>query len=238
MKQLRVIMLALSAALHGAAGWYVFSPERGTSYAAGTGDDQFIIEQGISIEGAALFGEDTEAIEAVEAEPTELSQARPEIQEVKPLELKEDTQVVTSEAGPVQELPEEVKAVETPVEKQVATVEQEQIVPVEAKQAAGAVKTGGDASAKRIYEGQLHKHIMNKIVRPKAGQRTGQVLVRFTIDPTGEVISREIAKTSGFPNIDAAALATIDRASPFPAAPAEFASSPQVHTVPFKYRVE
>ncbi|MEQ1578343.1 MAG: TonB family protein [Hyphomicrobium sp.] len=239
MKPLRILALCFSAAAHGAAGWYAFTPDSGNAYALGTGDDQFVIEQGISIEGAALFGEDTETIQAVEAEPAELSEARPEVQEVKPEELIEDTKVLTSEAGPVQDLPpEEVKTVETPVEQQVATIEQEQVVPVEAKQAAGAVKTGGDASAKRVYEGKLHNHIMKKIVRPKAGERTGQVLVRFTIDPSGEVVSREVAKSSGFKNIDEAALATIDRASPFPPVPAELASGPQVHTVPFKYRVE
>jgi len=239
MKQLRVVMFVVSAALHGAAGWYAFASDLGKSYAIGSGDDQFVIEQGISIEGAALFGEDTETIEAVEAEPAELVEARPEIKEVKPEELVEDTKVLSSEQGPVQELPpEEVKVVETPVEQQVATIEQQQVVTVEAKQAAGAIQTGGDASAKRAYEGKLHNHIIKKIVRPKAGQRTGQVLVRFTINPSGEVISREIAQTSGFPNIDAAALATIDRASPFPPVPAELASGPQVHTVPFKYRVE
>lgn len=239
MAPLRINMLILSAVLHSAAGWYVFAPNSGNAYALGTGNDQFIIENGIAIEGPALFGQDVETVEAVEAEPVELSEARPEIQEVKPEEVKEDTKVIASETGPVQEVPpDEVKVVEQPKQQQVATIEQTPVERVEAKQAVGATKTGGDASAKRIYEGKLHNHILKKIVRPKAGQRTGVVLVRFTIDASGEVLSREIAKTSGFPNIDEAALATIDRASPFPAAPAEVADGPQSHTVPFKYRVE
>ena len=232
MNSLRVTLLVLSTALHGAAGWWVFAPKQFENA-------DIAVENGIIIEGLATFGEDSETVEAVEADPAETSQARPEIQEVKAKDVVEDTKVIESETGPVQETPpEEVKPVETPREQQVATIEQTAVDPVEAKVAASKVTAEGEATARRIYEGKLHTQIMKHTVRPKSGQRSGQVLVRFTIDPSGEVISREIAQTSGLPNIDAAALATIDRASPFPPAPAELASGLQVHTVPFRYRVE
>ena len=232
-------MLAISALFHGAAGWYLSAPDHGSAYDIGSDEDVFVVELGSVIESSALFGKDTKTVQAVEAEPIEASQAQPEIQEVKPEELKEDTKVISSETGPKQETPpEEVKPIEPPQHQQAAAVDQEQVAPVEAKQAVSTPASGGDANARRIYEGKLSKHIGKKIVRPKSGQRTGKVLVRFTIDPSGVVLSREVAQSSGHKNIDEAALATIDKASPFPPAPSELASAPQVYTVPLTYKTK
>lgn len=236
---LRALTWIVSLALHLGLGWHFMRDYQvSAAFAAGTGEDEFVSEPGVAIEGFALLGNDAETVQAVEAEPVEMSEARPEIEEVKAEEVVEEQQIITSDAGPEQEqVPEEVKEV---VEQapQVATLEQETVVPQEEKIAAGAVKHGGDTSATRAYEGKMYAHLMKKVVRPRSGKRVGRVLVRFTIDPSGEVISREVAQSSGIKGIDEAALASIDKASPFPPVPSEVASGPLVRTVPFRYQVE
>ncbi len=228
-----------SLAVHLALGWFFVRDYDVSAYAAGTGTDDFVVEQGVAIEGVAMFGQDIETVEAVEAEPVETSEARPEIEEVKAEEPIPESKVITSELGPEQEsLPEEVEEVVEQQEEQVATLEQLAVLPEEQKIAASAEKSGGDASALKAYDGRLYSHLQKKVVRPRSGKRTGRVIVRFTLDPSGEVLSREVAKSSGFKSVDEAALASIDKASPFPPIPVELAKGPLVRTVPFRYRVQ
>lgn len=235
---LRTLTWLFSLTLHAVLGWHFVREYDVSAYAAGSGADDFVVEQGLAIQGVATLGQDAETVQAVEAEPVEMSEARPEIDEVKAEEVIEEQKVITSEDGPLQEeLPEEIKEV-VEQEKQVATLEQIPVIPVEEKLAAGAEKQGGDATAMRAYDGRMYAHIQKKVVRPRTGKRVGRVLVRFTIDPTGAVISREVAQSSGIKGIDEAALATIDRASPFPPIPSEVASGPLERTVPFRYQVE
>jgi protein TonB len=235
---LRAITWIVSLTLHAALGWTFVREYDVSAYAAGGGTDDFVTEQGIAIEGVAMMGIDTETVEAVEAEPMEASEARPEVEEVKAEEAVEETKVITSAEGPEQEeLPEEVQEVK-PQEHQVATLEQQVVVPVEAKVAASEVKEGGNASATKAYDGKMFAHLNRKMVRPRIGGRVGRVVVRFTISPTGEVIERAVAESSGVPGIDEAALASIDRASPFPPVPAEVATGPIVRTVPIRYTVQ
>ncbi len=235
---LRALTWIVSLALHAALGWSFVRDYDVSAYAAGSGSDDFLTEPGISIEGLAVMGVDTETIEAVEAEPMEASEAQTEVEEVKAEEVIEETKVLTSENGPEQEaLPEEVKEVQ-PQEQQVAMLEQQVVVPVEQKVASSEAKQGGDVSATRAYDGAMYSHLNKKMVRPRSGVRVGRVVVRFTINPTGEVISREVAESSGVKGIDEAALASIDRASPFPPVPAEVASGPIVRTVPIRYTIQ
>lgn len=234
---LRSITWVLSVFLHAAVAWSFTHTYEVRSYQTGGGEDDFVVEQGVTIEGISMLGLDTETVHAVEAEPQEVSEARPEIQEVKAEEVVPETKIITSDNGPEQEdLPEEIKEVQQV--QQVATVEQQVVVPVEQKIAAGAAKQGGDASATRAYEGKMYAHLAKKMVRPRAGERIGRVVVRFTVDPSGKVLSREVAQTSGIKGIDEAALASIDRASPFPPIPSDVASGPLERTVPIRYRVE
>ncbi len=95
----------------------------GASLDIGTGDDTFVIEQGIAIEGISASGDAAEYQELVEAPPPVL-QTVPAVEEVKPVE--EDVQhVIGSDTGPEQEKiarepePEEVK--EPPKPEQIAT---------------------------------------------------------------------------------------------------------------------
>ena len=57
-------------------------------------------------------------------------------------------------------------------------------------------------------------------------QRQGVALVQFTMDRSGRVISASLAKTSKADILDREAVEAVQRASPFPAPPAELAGDP------------
>lgn len=132
-----ILAWVVSAALHGSLGVYFVYPwSEGHALETGDGEDDFVYEQGITIEGVG-FGTGLVTTEAVEETPMEMSKAQPEIEEVvapeaeekpqeKPLEaLPEDTEVVTSES-------EEAPPLEAqPQEKEVETVETEDPPPLE-----------------------------------------------------------------------------------------------------------
>jgi len=208
----------------------------GASLDEGSGEDTFVIEQGIAIEGLSKIGEAEVNIDAVEAPPPVI-QSAPPMEEVKPIE--EDVQhVIGSEFGPEQEKvvrepePEEVKEAQP---EQIAAIEQTEIA-VEEQRASGVAQTGGDVTAMSAYRGKLFSHITRKKVNPRSRQ-SGTVVVRFTVGPQGELISREITSSSGSKLLDDAAMASIDRAAPFPAMPSEANSGPLVVSVPFKFSV-
>jgi len=153
---------------------------------------------------------------------------------------EEDQQhVIGSEFGPEQQditrEPEPEKVTEVPPE-QITAVEQLE-VPVEEQQAAGAKQSGGSATALSAYRGKLYSHISKKKLNPRS-RAVGTVIVRFTVGPQGELISREIATSSGSKLLDDAAVASIERAAPFPAMPSDVKTDgPLVVSVPFKFSV-
>jgi len=245
-----------SAVLHGSVALFFVAPwSGGNALEMGDGEDQFIAEQGISIEGVG-FGSGIVTTEAVEETPMEMSAARPEVEEViapepveeqleDPLEaLPEDTEVVTSdsEAAPALEAEperkEEIVKQEKPQEAQVATVEQQSRVAIKEERQSGAKKRGGDSSntVKTIYKGALWKKIFGRSVGGRNGLE-GRVVVRITISETGELLKSELLKSSGHKKLDRLALNNVRRAAPFASLPNEMSGEPFVATVPFNFSV-
>jgi len=235
---LRSLSWLFSFGLHAAIAAWLFVVPGGAALEAGTGDDDFIVEQGIAIEGIDQWGRDDTTVQAVEVEPQEMSEARPAVEEVKAVEEVEETRIITSDAGPEQEAPPEVvpEPVKEPVPEQIATVEQTEQVAVEEKRAAAAAKTGGETTARSAYFGQLRSHLEKRKVNPRTRQ-VGTAVVRFTVDASGQLLTREIASSSGNKKLDEAAIASVDRAAPFPAMPTELDSEPLVVSVPFRFTV-
>lgn len=223
---LRALTWLISLFLHGSVvGFFLISPG-GAALEEGLGEDTFIVEQGVY----------SERVEAVEA-PPQVIQSAPPLEEVKPFE--EDVQsVIASENGPDQEKvidepkPEEVKE---PQKEQLAAVEQTEIA-IEEKKETGERKSGGDTTAISAYRGRLFDHISRKKVNPRS-KYAGTTIVRFTVGPGGELISREITSSSGSKLLDDSALASIDRAAPFPAMPSNAGNEPLIVSVPFKFSV-
>ena len=212
------------------AAWLVVVPG-GAALDSGEGQDDFVVEQGIAIEGLDMWGQDEQTVQAIEAEPLEASEARPAIEEV------EETTVIGSETGPEQEI-EEVKPepVTEPVPPQVATVEQVAQIAVEEKRAASAVKSGGDATAHSKYLGKLRTHLEKRKLNPRT-RKVGTAIVRFTVDASGQLLTSEIALSSGNKQLDDAAIASVERSAPFPAMPQDLDQQPMVVSVPFRFTV-
>ncbi len=223
---LRAVTWLVSFALHGGVVAFFLASPGGASLEEGSGEDVFIVEQGAY----------QEYIEAVEAPPQVLHSAPP-VEEVKPIE--EDTQaVISSENGPDQEkVVEEIKeVVKEPPKEEFAAVEQTELAIEEQKAKEEVAKTGGDTTAISAYRGRLFSHISKKKVNPRS-KFAGTAVVRFTVGPQGELISREVTSSSGSKVLDDAAVASIDRAAPFPAMPTDAGTGPMVVSVPFKFSV-
>ncbi|MBX9450583.1 MAG: TonB family protein [Mesorhizobium sp.] len=67
------------------------------------------------------------------------------------------------------------------------------------------------------YPGQVRRKL-GRAVRYR-GRERGEVLVSFTVSRSGSVSGVRIARSSGSPNLDKAALDTVRRAAPFPPIP-------------------
>lgn len=247
---LRFATWALSAMLHGTLLLSLVNFAGGSALESGTGDDMMRVEQGIALEGFAKIGDAQENVQAVEAEQVQASQAQPEVKEVKAEEAKpedappevkanelpEDTEVVTSKDGPEQDVvkPKELVQAEQPKPPQVATLEQAQEIAVEEKRASGPQQSGGDTTLQSAYLGKLRSHLERYKVNPRS-RASGTVIVRFTLNAAGQVISREVTSSSGSKILDEAAMSALEKASPFPPFPERAAREPLVVSVPFKF---
>ncbi len=79
---------------------------------------------------------------------------------------------------------------------------------------------------------------LNRHKRYPEGQaaRNVEILVAFTIDRTGHVLSANIAKSSGDPSFDEAAVAMVRRSDPVPQPPALVADMGLSFTLPVIFR--
>jgi protein TonB len=73
------------------------------------------------------------------------------------------------------------------------------------------------------WQSRLMAHLERRKKYPSAARSRGErgtVYVRFRIDDGGNVLSASLARSSGFPELDAEVLSLVRRASPVPAPPA------------------
>lgn len=239
MNGLRAGTVALSLALHGSLiGWMLHVPVVGQeSYEAGSGSDLMTVENAISIEGPLMVGDAVETIQAQEITPTEAVEAPPP-QEVKAEEL---TDVIKTTAADtehavmaVEPKPEEVKPEEQPPPVQTAALALPEQLAIDTHASSGKSRAGGDPTLQRMYLGDLSRTLEKNKLFPKS-RETGTVVVRFTVSPAGELLSREVASSSGSAMLDEAAVRSLERAAPFPPIPAGASPGPLVVSVPFKY---
>lgn len=99
---------------------------------------------------------------------------------------------------------------------------------------------GTGASTARIkttWQRQLVAHLDRKKRYPAGGKRAAhEVVVSFTLDRTGRVVSSSVVKSSGDAAFDEAALAMMKRADPVPAPPPVVADEGLTFTVPVIFR--
>jgi periplasmic protein TonB len=229
---LRPLTWLLSFGFHAGIAFLLLAAAGGAAFEQGNGADTMVVEQGIALEGVAKLGEDMATIEPVEAITTPDSQATPQPEEVKPVELSD---VIRSESGPDQEsVQDPVPEVKETLPPQIAMVQQE--AAIEAHESSGQQQSGGDTNAKLAYLGALRAHLERTKINPRSSV-VGTAVVHFVVDPSGRVISREISVSSGSKILDDAAIASIDKASPFPAMPQTLQRDAMDVSVPFKFSV-
>jgi protein TonB len=238
MSWLRSTAISLSLLIHGSVGYEMLPSLQNTNAEAldqGHGTDIVFVEQGVATEGLAKLGDAMETIETAEVIPVQQPRPPPP-QDVKPDELRD---VIASDASTVEQ--EVVKAedppplIPPPPAPQVVPVkEQPEQIAMLTEQSSGEAKTGGDAKAFGLYIGQINDHVQRAKVNPRS-RIAGTVVLRFTIGLDGQLLSKEIAASSGSKVLDDAATAALDRAAPFPPIPPEVSVRPLAFTQPFKF---
>ncbi len=154
------------------------------------------------------------------AEPAPIAKPRTEVKAApQPVALKPDAALLTEPAAqPETDSASAVAATVTPaVTDTTTTASMTAIEPSPTTRF-----TGAPARNTRSYYGQIAGWIdANKEypVAAKKDKEQGTVVVSFTIDRNGQLLSSAIKKSSGFPQLDQAALATLTRAAPFPPIP-------------------
>jgi protein TonB len=246
---LRILTWLISLGVHGVAALALLLPAGGAALQSGAGDDTMVVEQGIAIEGFAKMGEDQVSLEEVEATPVMAAVSQPIPEEVKPID---ELAVVSSETGPQQENvqsteveeikepeePDEIKepekeVVEQPLPPQIAAVQQESVVAM--RESSGEEQTGGNATAHSEYVGALRTHLERNKVNPRTNL-IGTAVVRFKVNAAGELLEREIVKSSGKKTLDDAALASIEKSAPFPPMPKGLNETIEL-SVPYRFTV-
>jgi periplasmic protein TonB len=234
----------LSCIAHAALVWLLIVKATGVSHDAGAGRDEFKIEQGVSIESVVAFGDaaatTAEAVDAQAVQPvaaTEPIVAAKEMKdEIPPViastaHISEET-ATTNEVQPHEEKPSEPTPQVAEVEPRMAsTAEVEQV------QAASSGQFGGTVTILTEYYGLASRALERHKVNPHS-RIAGVVVVRFSLEPSGRVVSREVQTSSGSKVLDDAAIATLDRSSPLPPVPQELVDAGQLtFAVPFKFRI-
>jgi len=249
----RVLSIGMSALLHGGALLYLVSAPAGSRGAldVGSGQDMLMVEQGIAIEGLSQIGDLVEAVEAREVQPVEAQAAVQPVEEVKTAELEPPPEVVAQEKPPelleksevitskAEEVEEQEILREAPPEREVKPMEVAAVQPVEAlapveQQVQSKKQEGGDPTLRMAYLGKLRGQIERRKLNPNSRDQ-GTVVVRFVIEPDGRVSSRQVAQSSGSKRLDDAALASIERASPFPPFPEGVGTQAIVVNLPFRF---
>jgi protein TonB len=134
------------------------------------------------------------------------------------------------------EKPRREKAEPAPQKKKAAAPQRRSPAPSTASQGQRRQQASQGAQVSRAalanWQSQVQARL-NRNKRTPRGSGSGTVRVAFAMDANGRVVSVRVAGSSGVPTLDQAAVALVQRASPFPAPP----SGRQVSlTVPVAFR--
>jgi periplasmic protein TonB len=97
---------------------------------------------------------------------------------------------------------------------------------------------GGTPHVDASWQTELVKHLQQFKRYPTGSQSRGEegvVLLSFGVDRNGHVLSHQIARSSGFPDLDAEVMSMIERAQPLPVFPPSMVESKLDLTVPIRF---
>jgi protein TonB len=185
-----------------------------------------------------VSGEETEVVKDItEAKVVAVPQPKP----VKHVEPKPEPKKV-AEAAPEKPKKKKVDQAQKSTKNQVARGNSQVSVSAASGVAQGnrgLRKADAGWADRSNYAGKIVAHLQRYKSYPReaANKRlTGIATLTFSISADGRVKSVKLQGSSGAPILDQAALATVQRASPFPAIPAEAGVSTMTFTVPLRYR--
>ncbi len=230
MQILRPTCLLLSAGLHAGLLFALIGISNRSALDEGTGSDRFVVEVGIAVEGLTKLGESEHMIQTVDIPPVRPAEAR------QPIEERKVMDVVTSTEGSSEEqvASQEFKPVEQPRPIAVPMRQQAPQVVTHVEQSSGPEQHGGQTTLRMAYLGEVRKALEKSKISPH-GHLSGTVLLGFTIARSGQVLTREVKKSSGSKVLDDAAMAALDHAAPFPPMPRDLAHGSLELQVPFKF---
>jgi periplasmic protein TonB len=159
--------------------------------------------------------------------PTEIALPKPEPKPVekKPVE-KKLVEKKPVERKPVEKKPVEIKRVERSQPPQEAS----------ARVTAREAPRRSSVAASNAYASLVYGHLQRfKSYPASANGASGQAVAEFVLSRTGSVLSARIVRSSGNAALDAAALASVRSANPFPPFPAEKTGSQDSFDAPFKF---
>jgi protein TonB len=223
----RLIGLSLALCLHGAV-LYAFIARPGSGAGAdGSGSDNFRVVAEVSLESADLFTQSKQDA-AADANPVQAApQPVPDKQEPK-TEPPQMAETGVPLETPRQEPPPEQQQTKPQMASVAAQAQDEQ-------QAATALAARRNELWSK-YSAQVSSALEHFKVKTRTAKES-DVLLQFTVAPSGRLLDRAVIRSSGTPVLDRAAIASLERAAPFPPFPPELSSSPLTFTVPFQFRI-
>jgi periplasmic protein TonB len=162
------------------------------------------------------------------------------------VELGDDTPIISIElTAPEIDQVEQAKVDEPTPPKETSTdaIIPEEKPPEKVEKTSPAPRTTvrTEASAPRVdpsWQSLLLKHLQQFKNYPGVARERGEqgvVLLSFSIDRNGHVLSRRIISGSGFADLDAEVLALVERAQPMPAFPPSMTEEQLDLTVPIRF---
>lgn len=92
------------------------------------------------------------------------------------------------------------------------------------------------AAAVSNYPGKIISKLRRALRFPKGTRKSGEVRVQFKVAKNGRASSIRVVRSSGDKRLDAAAIATVKRAAPFPPIPPKAGRHSWTFTVPLAFR--
>jgi protein TonB len=189
--------------------------------------------------------------EKVQPEPQEQEEVKPE--EPRPEEEKVVVQPPVPEAPPPEPPPPEKAEItlpdptpppppkKPPPKKKMATA-LAHVENVARRQNAKNIGVANhNPNSMRNYAASIIRpHILRFYNFPESAQAKGEhgsVVVSFSITRSGRLISRRIARSSGHADLDSEALATLQRAQPYPPPPPDLTDQQFTFSLPMNYNI-
>lgn len=182
------------------------------------------------------------APDSAEAKPqTEAAQLKQDLAEAENPELMTARETAQKpEEKPVEARPTPSQASTASIAAEETSAPRQEATPQAAVARAPVIGSGRSAQRERaVWQRRLVAHLDRQKRYPAAaGRREAQVEIRFVLDAGGHIKATEIARSSGVPAFDMAALDMMKRADPVPAPPDFMDENALAFTMPVIFKAE